>query len=72
MNEILKKLVDTAELYKKFLNEDLAIAISDKEKYIKVVETENLKFPFPEGEYIKNTGFDNVLQNIEKNRRVSS
>lgn len=66
MNEKLRQLVDTADMYGEFLQRDLAMSISDREKYLKIINTENMKFPFEEGASIKVAGFDYVLNKIEQ------
>lgn len=64
MHILLKNLIDTASLYSKFLQQDIAISISDTEKYLALYETETMKFPFPVGFRISESGFDNVLREI--------
>lgn len=66
MHILLKNLIDTASLYSKFLQQDIAISISDTENYLALYETEKLRFPFGEGASIKGSGFDNVLVEIAK------
>ena len=66
MHILLKNLIDTASLYSKFLQQDIAICISDTEKYLALFETETMKFPFPVGYRISESGFDNVLKEIAK------
>lgn len=66
MHILLKNLIDTASLYSKFLQQDIAISISDTENYLALYETEKLKFPFHEGASIKGSGFDSVLDEIAK------
>lgn len=66
MHELLQKLIDTASLYSKFLQQDIALSVSDTEQYLALFETENLKFPFPVGTLIKGSGFENVLEEIAR------
>lgn len=66
MHILLKNLIDTASLYSKFLQQDIAISISDTENYLALYETEKLRFPFREGASIKGSGFDNVLVELAK------
>lgn len=64
MNKLLEHLIETSPLYANFLQQDIALSISDKEEYLSLTETENLKFPFPKGAPIKGSSFENVLEEI--------
>lgn len=66
MNEYLKKIIETVDDYRRFLNPDVAISISDREKYVKIIDTEELKFPMKEGDNVRGCGYDNVLDAIER------
>lgn len=66
MNKLLEQLIETAPLYQKFIQQDIAISISDTKTYLALFETENLKFPFPVGEPINGSGFENVLSEIAR------
>lgn len=66
MNKLLEQLIETAPLYHKFLQQDIAISISDTKTYLALFETENLKFPFPVGAPINGSGFENVLSEIAR------
>lgn len=66
MHKKLEELINTAELYPKYLQQDIAISISDTEEYLALFETEKLKFPFPKGAKIRGVGFDNVLDQIAR------
>lgn len=65
MNEILQKLIDTAPLYQQILQQDIAFSISDMEKYLYMLETDLLKFPFPVGTRIDEGGYEMVLNMIK-------
>lgn len=64
MNALLEKLIETAPLYRQFLQTDSAIAISDTEKYLALFETDILKFPFEIGTNIRSSGYEDVLNEI--------
>ncbi len=65
MNELLQKLIDTAPLYQQILQQDIAFSISDMEKYLYMLETDLLKFPFPVGTRIDEGGYEMVLNMIK-------
>lgn len=66
MNNLVEKLIDVAPLLGKFLQMDIAISISDTEKYLALFETDNLKFPFQNGTSIKVSGYGDVLARMAK------
>lgn len=72
MNELIKEIIDTAPLYRKFLGQDLAICVSDMDKYIAVYNTKTLAFPFKEGDKIHGLGYDDKLEKISKTREPVS
>lgn len=66
MHKKLESFIETAQLYPKLLQQDIAISIADTEKYLALFETEKLKFPMPVGSPIRGIGFDHVLDNIAR------
>lgn len=66
MNDVLQKLIDTADMYTRFLQQDMAIAISDEEKYLAIFNTEDLVYPFEVGTRIDESGYGEVLQEINR------
>ena len=64
MNELLKNIIEIAPLYAKALQQDVAIGISDKEQFLALFETENLKFPFPTGTKVKDTDYVKELEQV--------
>lgn len=66
MNNLLKKIIETAPFYLQFFQMDLAIAISDTEHYLALHETDTLKFPFEVGTSIKSSGYEDVLNRMAR------
>ena len=46
------------------MQQDVAIGISDKEQFLALFETENLKFPFPTGTKVKDTDYVKELEQV--------
>lgn len=69
MNELLKSLIEIAPLYAKVLQQDVAIGISDMEKYLALYNTGDLKFPFPVGTKLKDAGYDYVLDKVVQTKQ---
>lgn len=68
MNNLLDALVSSAPLMSKYLQQDVAISISNTEEYIALFETETLKFPFKEGSSIKESGYEGLLEQLAKTK----
>jgi len=59
-------LIQTAPYVGKILQQEVAISISDTEKYIAFFESDNIKFPFPLGTGIRESGFGDVLDRLAR------
>ena len=68
MNELLKNIIEIAPLYAKALHQDVAIGISDKEQFLALLETENLKYPFTAGTKVKDTAYVKELEQVIKTK----
>lgn len=69
MNELLSSIIEIAPLYAKILRHDVAIGVSDKEKYLALFSTGVLRFPFPVGTKLKDVGYQFVIDEIMKTRQ---
>lgn len=69
MNELLQKIMDTAPVYQQIFQQDIAFAVSDMEKYIYILDTETLKFPFGVGTRINDSGYESVLNMLKETRK---
>lgn len=69
MNELLQKIIDTAPFYQSFLQQDIAISVSDTEKYLLILDTDTLKFPSKVGDRVDDAGYKPVLDMISKTRK---
>lgn len=45
MNKLLEKIIEAAPLFQELMHEEIALSVSDKEKYLALFNTEHLKFP---------------------------
>jgi methyl-accepting chemotaxis protein len=72
LDEILEKLIETAPLFKSFLQQDVGIAISDTTKYLLVLDGENVKFTFKEGDTMKALGFQSMLDEMMRSRKTTT
>jgi methyl-accepting chemotaxis protein len=70
MNEILEKLIETTPLFKTFLQQDLAIAISDTTNYLATFESEKVKIPFKAGDSIEKLGYKSLVDEIVKTKKT--
>ncbi|MBE5962767.1 MAG: hypothetical protein E7256_15550 [Lachnospiraceae bacterium] len=68
MNRHIETLIEVSPLLGKFFQLDLAIAISDTEKYLALFETDTLKFPFKVGTSIRESGYSDVLDRMAKTK----
>lgn len=71
VNEALQKLIDTAPLFQKFLQQDIAIAISDTDKYLSIFEGDKVKFSFKEGDTMEELGYKKLVDEMIQNRKPS-
>lgn len=69
MNELLQKLMDTSHLFQSFIQQDISIAISDTEKYVYVLDSETIKFPFKVGTRIDDIGYRDSIETINKTKK---
>ena len=65
---MLKNIIEIAPLYAKALQQDVAIGISDKEQFLALFETENLKYPFTAGTKVKDTAYVKELEQVIKTK----
>ncbi|MDD5936449.1 MAG: methyl-accepting chemotaxis protein [Clostridiales bacterium] len=66
MSDLLNHLIATAPLMKKYFQQDVAISISDTEKYVALFETDTMKFPFSVGADIRASGYGEVLERLAR------
>lgn len=66
MNELLKKIIDVAPLFQELMQEEIALSVSDKEKYLAFFSTEHLKFPpnMKEGTRIEDAGYLEIAEEV--------
>lgn len=67
MNELLQKIIDVAPLFQELMHEEIALSVSDKEKYLALFNTEHLKFPasIKKGTTMEEAGYSDVVKQIE-------
>lgn len=70
MNETLEKLIDTAPLFKNFLKQDIAIAVSDETRYLAIFQGDNVKIPFKVGDSMIDLGYKDFLDKMIKTKEA--
>jgi len=72
IDEILEKLIETAPLFKSFLQQDIGIAISDTNKYLLVLDGDKVRFTFKEGDTMLDLGFKDMLDEMIRSRKTTT
>jgi methyl-accepting chemotaxis protein len=69
MNDLLKRYVNMAEFVNDFTEDDLAVAISDKEKVLRCVPGKNIQLRVKEGDILHDELA--LFQAIKKNKKIT-
>ncbi|MDW8803128.1 methyl-accepting chemotaxis protein [Clostridium sp. A1-XYC3] len=66
----LQTLIDAAPFLKRFLHQDIAMAVCDRTSYLAIVQGDKIKLPFNVGDSLIEKGYKNVIDEIARTKKA--